>query len=93
MSDALDIYWSLHNEEGLPDSMRPELKKRASEGQKDLPPEGGGISPGKYGLEVYESGGEYYADARIFNLVMGRLRLEGVSSNRCRLQSERGEEN
>jgi hypothetical protein len=90
VSDALDLYWDLYLKERLPESLRAELKRKTLDELKELPPEGGGISLGTYGLEVYESGGGYYVDAELFDFVMERLRLEGVSSNRCRLQGDSG---
>lgn len=73
--DACDLYFQ---EVGLPDSIRDELKERILEGLKNKPTGGGGIALGHYGLEVYESGSEYYVNAEIFNYIMERLRLEGV---------------
>lgn len=73
--DACEIYFQ---EVGLPDLIRDELRERILDGLKNRSSLGGGIALGHFGLEVYESGSEYYVNAAIFNYVMEQLRLEGL---------------
>lgn len=76
VSDACDLYFQ---EVGLPDSIRHELRERILDDLKDRSALGGGLALGNYGLEVYESGSEFYVNAAIFNYVMEQLRYERVA--------------